>query len=232
MKGSLTIHNFGWLVLLLVSSTLWAQVQTGKASYYADKFEGSPTASGEKYKGSKMTAAHRSLPFGTKIKVTNLANNESVILEVNDRGPFVDGRVLDVSKAAAEKLGFFNQGIADIKIEVVNAGDGKGDVLPVMQEHVTVDDREVYDMKISRIDPKGFGIQLGTYQELANLLKIINNLSGKYKKKILVQVKIINGVKFYSPLLSGFANREKAQGWMTDLKKDFPDAFILDLSKI
>jgi rare lipoprotein A len=65
MKGSLTIHNFGWLVLLLVSSTLWAQVQTGKASYYADKFEGSPTASGEKYKGSKMTAAHRSLPFGT-----------------------------------------------------------------------------------------------------------------------------------------------------------------------
>lgn len=232
MKSSLTINNLGWFVLLLLSSSLFAQVQTGKASYYADKFEGSPTASGEKYKGSKMTAAHRSLPFGTKIRVTNLENNESVILEVNDRGPFVDGRVLDVSKAAAEKLGFFNQGIADVKIEVVNAGDGKGDVLPVMQEHVTVDDREVYDMKISRIDPKGFGIQLGTYQELANLLKIINNLSNKYKKKILVQVKIINGVKFYSPLLSGFANREKAQSWMTDLKKDFPDAFILDLSKI
>ena len=157
-------------VCFLMVNVLRAQVQTGKASYYADKFEGSPTASGEKYRGTRMTAAHKTLPFGTKIKVTNLANNESVILEVNDRGPFVEGRILDVSKAAAEKLGFFNQGIADIKIEVVNPGDGKGDVLPVMQEHVTVDDREVYEMKISRVDPKGFGVQLGTYQELANLL--------------------------------------------------------------
>ncbi|MFM8912869.1 MAG: septal ring lytic transglycosylase RlpA family protein [Flammeovirgaceae bacterium] len=217
---------------MVITSVGIAQVQTGKASYYADKFEGSPTASGEKYRGSKMTAAHKTLPFGTKIKVTNLANNESVILEVNDRGPFVEGRILDVSKAAAEKLGFFNQGIADIKIEIVNAGDGKGDVLPVMQEHVSVDDREVYEMKISRIDPKGFGIQLGTYQELANLLKIVNNLSGKYKKRTLVQVKIINGVKFYSPLLSGFSSREKAEATLGDLKKDFPDAFILDMSKI
>lgn len=209
-----------------------AQVQTGKASYYADKFEGTPTASGEKYRGSKMTAAHKTLPFGTIIKVTNLANNEWVELEVNDRGPFVEGRVLDVSKAAAEKLGFFNQGIADVKIEVINPGDGKGEVLPIMQEHVTVDDREVYDMKISRVDPKGFGVQLGTYQELANLLKIINNLSKKYKKRTLVQVKVINGIKYYSPLLSGFYNRENAEETLDDLKKDFPDAFILDLSKI
>lgn len=218
--------------LCVVASLGFAQVQTGKASYYADKFEGSPTASGEKYRGSKMTAAHKTLPFGTKIRVTNLANNVSVVLEVNDRGPFVEGRILDVSKAAAEKLGFFNQGIAEVKIEVVNAGNGKGDVLPVMQEHVTVDDREVYDMRISRIDPKGFGIQLGTYQELANLLKIINNLSRKYKKRTLVQVKIINGVKFYSPLLSGFSSRAKAENTLGNLKKDFPDAFTLDLSKI
>lgn len=219
-------------VCFLMVNVLRAQVQTGKASYYADKFEGSPTASGEKYRGTRMTAAHKTLPFGTKIKVTNLANNESVILEVNDRGPFVEGRILDVSKAAAEKLGFFNQGIADIKIEVVNPGDGKGDVLPVMQEHVTVDDREVYEMKISRVDPKGFGVQLGTYQELANLLKIINNLSNKYKKRILVQVKVINGVKFYSPMLSGFSSREKAESTINDIKKDFPDAFILDMGKI
>ncbi len=218
--------------LCVVASLGFAQVQTGKASYYADKFEGSPTASGEKYRGSKMKAAHKTLPFGTKIRVTNLANNVSVVLEVNDRGPFVEGRILDVSKAAAEKLGFFNQGIADVKIEVVNAGNGKGDVLPVMQENVTVDDREVYDMRISRIDPKGFGIQLGTYQELANLLKIINNLSRKYKKRTLVQVKIINGVKFYSPLLSGFSSRAKAENTLGNLKKDFPDAFTLDLSKI
>lgn len=227
------IIRFVVLAAFVVASiTATAQVQTGKASYYSDKFEGSPTASGEKYRGSKMTAAHKTLPFGTKIKVTNLANSESVILEVNDRGPFVEGRILDVSKAAAEKLRFFNQGITDVKIEIVNAGDGKGDVLPVMQEHVSVDDREVYELKISLVDPKGFGIQLGTYQELANLLKIINNLASKYKKRTLVQVKVLNGVKFYSPLLSGFPNREKAEFILGELKKDFPDAFILDMSKI
>ncbi|MFM7850524.1 MAG: septal ring lytic transglycosylase RlpA family protein [Flammeovirgaceae bacterium] len=220
------------ILCVMVFHVSHAQVQTGKASYYADKFEGTPTASGEKYRGSKMTAAHKTLPFGTIIKVTNLANNEWVELEVNDRGPFVEGRVLDVSKAAAEKLGFFNQGIADVKIEVINPGDGKGEVLPIMQEHVTVDDREVYDMKISRVDPKGFGVQLGTYQELANLLKIVNNLSNRYKKRTLVQVKVINGIKYYSPLLSGFYNRENAEETLDDLKKDFPDAFILDLSKI
>src|SRR6187399_9465 len=102
-----------------------AQTQTGKASFYADKFEGSPTASGEKYKHGKLTAAHKSLPFGTKLRVTNIANNQTVEVVVNDRGPYVDGRVIDLSKSAAEKLGFINQGLAEVKIEVIDAGDGK-----------------------------------------------------------------------------------------------------------
>src|SRR5688572_27128366 len=102
-----------------------AQVQTGKASFYADKFEGVFTASGEKYKHNKLTGAHKTLPFGTKVKVTNLANNISVEVIINDRGPYVDGRVIDVSRSAAEKLGFINQGLAEVSIEVIDAGDGK-----------------------------------------------------------------------------------------------------------
>src|SRR6188768_3743179 len=98
---------------------LVAQVQTGKASFYADKFEGSYTASGEKYKHSKLTAAHKSLPFGTKVRVTNLANDQSVEVVINDRGPYVDGRIIDISKSAAEQLGFINQGLAEVKLEVV-----------------------------------------------------------------------------------------------------------------
>ncbi|MFM9839688.1 MAG: septal ring lytic transglycosylase RlpA family protein, partial [Cyclobacteriaceae bacterium] len=75
--------------LFLLTLGASGQIQTGKASYYADKFEGQPTANGEKYKASKLTAAHRTLPFGTKVKVTNLANNEFVVVTINDRGPFI-----------------------------------------------------------------------------------------------------------------------------------------------
>jgi rare lipoprotein A len=217
--------------LFLITIGASAQIQTGKASYYADKFEGQPTANGEKYKASKLTAAHRTLPFGTKVKVTNLANNEFVVVTINDRGPFIEGRVIDVSKAAAERLSFFNQGTADVRLEIVDPTDGKQDTQPVAVDHVVVEDKETYDFDISRIQPKGFGLQLGTYQELVNVLKIVDNLKTTYKKKIAVQVKIVNGVKYYSILMIGFNKREKMQSLMEELKKKFPDTFVIDFSK-
>ena len=221
------------IVFFLFIATLsgYAQIQTGKASYYADKFEGSPTASGEKYRASKLTAAHKTLPFGTKVKVTNLANNESVVVTINDRGPFVEGRIIDVSKLAAERISFFNQGTAEVKLEIVDPTDGKQDSQPVAIDHVVVEDKETYDFDISRIEPKGFGLQLGTYQELVNVLKIVDNLKTTYKKKVAVQVKIVNGVKYYSILMIGFTKREKMQHLMDQLKKKFPDTFVVDFSK-
>ncbi len=206
-------------------------IQTGKASFYADKFEGKPTASGEKYKASKLTAAHRSLPFGTKVKVTNIANGESVVVTINDRGPFVEGRIIDVSKAAAEKLSFFNQGTADVKLEIIDGTNGKGDTQPIMVDHVVVEDKETYDFDIKRIKPSGFGVQLGTYQELVNVMKIVDNLKKSYKKRVAVQVKIVNGVKFYSILFMGFSKRDKAQAMLPELKKKFPDAFVAEFEK-
>jgi rare lipoprotein A len=217
--------------LFLITLSATAQIQTGKASYYADKFEGQPTASGEKYKASKLTAAHKTLPFGTKVKVTNLANNEFVVVTINDRGPFVEGRIIDVSKSAAERLSFFNQGTADVRLEIVDPTDGKQDTQPVAVDHVVVEDKETYDFAISRIQPRGFGLQLGTYQELVNVLKIVDNLKTTYKKKIAVQVKIVNGVKYYSILMIGFTKREKMQSLMDELKKKFPDTFVIDFSK-
>ena len=93
--------------------------ETGLASFYSDAFEGKKTASGEIYKSSKMTAAHRTLPFGTRVKVTNLSNNKSVTVTVNDRGPFVKDRILDLSKAAAVKLDYIDQGVTKVKIEPI-----------------------------------------------------------------------------------------------------------------
>ncbi len=108
------------LLLICLSFHGYAQsAETGLASFYNDKFEGKKTASGEIYKASKLTAAHRTLPFGTRVKVTNLSNNRSVVVTVNDRGPFVKNRVIDLSRAAAEKLGYIDQGVAEVKVEPV-----------------------------------------------------------------------------------------------------------------
>ena len=82
--------------------------QTGLASFYADKFEGRTMANGEKYKHSKLTAAHKTLPFGTILRVKNLENGREVIVRVNDRGSFVKGRIIDLSKSAAKELDFMN----------------------------------------------------------------------------------------------------------------------------
>jgi len=90
--------------------------QTGKASWYAMT---SRTASGERANPNALTAAHRTLKFGTRVKVTNLRNGRSVVVCVNDRGPFVRGRVIDVTKAAAKKLGFIGTGHAPVSLDVI-----------------------------------------------------------------------------------------------------------------
>ena len=91
----------------------------GYASYYAQYHEGLRTASGERFHTDSLTAAHRSLPFGTRVRVTNLANGRHVIVRINDRGPYVRGRMLDVSYAAARKLGMLQRGVGRIRMEVL-----------------------------------------------------------------------------------------------------------------
>ncbi|MFW5659726.1 MAG: septal ring lytic transglycosylase RlpA family protein, partial [Bacteroidota bacterium] len=112
--------------LMLSALSLSAQVgfvQKGEASYYASQFHGRPTASGERYNKNMMTASHKKLPFGTKVKVTNLANSKSVVVRINDRGPYVPRRIIDVSLAAATELDMLRAGVAPVKIEVIEAGD-------------------------------------------------------------------------------------------------------------
>jgi rare lipoprotein A len=219
-------------LFILLGIVSFAQIQTGKASFYADKFEGRPTASGEKYKHSKLTAAHKSLPFGTKVKVTNVANNQTVEVVINDRGPYVDGRIIDLSKSAAEKLGFINQGLAEVQVEVVDAGQGKtSDPVQVIGQ-VSVEEKEFYDFEIERLQPTGFGVQIGTYQELVNLMRLADNLKSSYQKKVTVQVKVINGIKYYGLILGQFPSRAKAEVFKGELQKKFPDAFIVEYKKL
>ena len=128
------------LVAILISTFLWgcssvkstdpstqpmrtkdrpAHVETGKASFYANLHQAKKTASGEIYDHKLNTAAHKKLPFGTKVRVTNLANGKTVVVKINDRGPFVKGRILDLSKSAFSSIANTASGIIEVKIEVI-----------------------------------------------------------------------------------------------------------------
>ncbi len=226
------MRNYLLVLFILNSSLAFSQNQEGKASYYADKFEGRTTASGEKYRHNKLTAAHKTLPFGTKVKVTNKANSATVIVTINDRGPFVEGRIIDLSKSAAQQLDFVNKGIADVIMEIVDAGDGKGKTISQPTEQMAVEEKELYEFEVSRTNPKGFGVQIGSYQELANLVRFSENLRTSYRKEVTVQVKAINGIKVYTVILGDFPSRQKAESFKEDLTNRFPDAFIIDFSKL
>jgi rare lipoprotein A len=102
-----------------ISSEYQIPGQKGLASFYADRFRGRKTANGERYDPEKLTAAHRTLPFGTMVKVTNIKNNKSVIVRVNDRGPMYKGREIDLSRAAAQELNMLHSGVVWVVYEVV-----------------------------------------------------------------------------------------------------------------
>jgi len=115
------------LVALLISLPTSAsarvkmgQTQKGFASYYHDSLNGNRTASGEIYNKRMRTAAHKSLPLGTKVRVTKLSTGKSIVVKINDRGPFVKGRIIDLSRRAARDLGIIKSGVAKVKVEVLS----------------------------------------------------------------------------------------------------------------
>ena len=95
--------------------------QLGRASYYHAMFDGRKTANGETFSSRMMTAAHRTLEFGTRVRVTNLSNLKSVIVTINDRGPYVGGRIIDLSRRAASALGFVHDGVAKVRVEPLSS---------------------------------------------------------------------------------------------------------------
>lgn len=96
-----------------------AQTVSGPASWYGGKFHGRRTANGERFNKNELTAAHRSLPFGTRVRVTNQHNGRTVVVRINDRGPFVGNRVIDLSRAAAETVGMLRSGVAPVRLDIL-----------------------------------------------------------------------------------------------------------------
>jgi rare lipoprotein A len=135
----------------LSSFTVNPKEEYGKAGYYNDNLNGRPTASGEKYDKTALTCSHKSLPFGTKIRVTRIDNQLSVIVRVNDRGPFAAGYVVDLSRRAAEEIGLVKDGSTKVRIEVVGTADAAAVPAPAQASKVPA---PATNQKVTLIKPK------------------------------------------------------------------------------
>jgi rare lipoprotein A len=111
------------LALILCAGPVWS-AEEGLASWYGGKFQGRKTASGEIFDTNLFTAAHKTLPFGTVVRVTNLSNGQTTVVRINDRGPFVSGRIIDLSRAAATAIGMAGSGVARVRVEALPPGEG------------------------------------------------------------------------------------------------------------
>jgi len=247
------------LVFITFISAKSQITEIGLASFYADKFDGRITASGEIFNQNKMTAAHRTLPFGTKVKVTRIDNKKSVIVTINDRGPFVNNRVIDLSKSAAKKLDFISSGVTRVKIEVVNLGKTNNTssstsynynknnsannnktyskptrttTAPVVSTYsasTTPTDKEYYKIRSELIYPNGYGIQVASYQEAANLIKRCDEIKNKTNKDIIVQVGDNNGKKVYRIIVGIFKSRQDAANYKAKISNNFTGCFVVTL---
>jgi len=111
---------------LIVSAKVVGDSQVGIASYYGGKFHGRKTANGERFDMNALTAAHKTLPLGTKVRVTHVKTGKSVVVRINDRGPFIKGRVIDLSRRAARDLGMIHSGLARVRVEVLSLPGRRG----------------------------------------------------------------------------------------------------------
>ena len=163
------------LFLFALSSFSFANVYKSnvQASYYAEKYHGRKTANGETFNMYAMTCAHKTLPFGTILRVTNLKNNKTVDVRVNDRGPFVKGREIDVSKAAAQKLGMIKTGTASVRIEIV---DKNASVSQVSKSTQKKSDEKVSPKSDSKMSAGFWDVQVASFSSRENANRLAQNL--------------------------------------------------------
>jgi rare lipoprotein A len=271
----------GFFCSLLFAGSAFAQenLQKGEASFYADKFEGRYTASGEKYDPAKYTAAHLTLPFGTYVRVTNISNNRSVVVRINDRGPFVRGRIIDLSKVAAYDLGMIDKGVADVILEVVTEDEFKKNsevtktkkeqlaklgsspgFIPVATEQADIPEKDsvaknstenkepktvqadqstpsggvaeiLYQVHVDKAEALGYGVQIASYRETSNMLRVVHQLRKKYEEPVIIQVATLPSGKLYRLVIGQFDKRRKAEQLRKTIRDEYPNCYIFDYSK-
>lgn len=181
--------------------------EVGIASWYGPKFHGKLTASGEKYNMHAMTAAHKTLPLGTMVKVRHLENNKEVTLKINDRGPFVGKRIIDLSNKAAHAIGMVGTGTAKVRVTALT-GKRKPAAKALTRGH--------------------FGVQVGSFGDQANAENYAAKLAGRYTQLPVKAIQSNDGLN--RVVVGRLTNREAALHLKIQLIQDgFPSAFVLEL---
>lgn len=195
-------------------------VQTGVASYYAEEFHGKRTANGETYSMWAMTAAHQTLPFNSLVKVTNLENGKSIVVRINDAGPFVDNRIIDLTRAGAAKLGMIEKGTARVRLEVVGRDESRA---------TTVSDNEYYEITAKRTQLEGFGIQLGSFEDMDNLMRQLDALERKGVRDAVVQIARTGAGVLHRIVVGNFPSRAAAEKRLAELKASGLAGFVFQV---
>lgn len=221
----------------------FGQVEKGKASYYAQKFNGRTTASGEIFRVNKYTAAHKKLPFGTKVRVTNLHNNKSIIVRINDRGPYVQGRIIDLAPIVAEKLGFKHAGVADVLIEPVDPKTkitGKTFDYKSLKRQEFFDSKKLTPLELKKINSiyqlnaltkhtNGYGLLIGETKKERQVFKWVNSLSSYFPQS--VQIRETHQHK-YQVMVGHYNSLTEAEKIKEYLLPDYPHIKVVNYSKL
>jgi rare lipoprotein A len=190
--------------------------QEGVASWYGRDFHGKKTSSGEIYDMNAMTAAHKTLPLGVYVRVTNRDNGNSIVVKVNDRGPFVKNRVIDLSYAAAKRLGYDAIGTARVHIEALGYSSG------------APEDRGRYEEPAS-YDSGNYSVQVGAFKDPQNAKRLAEELKRRYGFSE-VKSAMVNGELFYRVQAGKYSSLNKAEEAEKDFENDgYPGSFSVSL---
>lgn len=179
-------------------------IEEGTASWYGSKFDGRLTASGEVFDANELTAAHRTLPFNTIVLVKNLNNERTVVVRINDRGPYAHDRIIDLSRQAAKKLGIIDHGTAPVKLFTLK------DALP---------ESSIEDIKVAT-----YTIQLGAYQQEESAFAYSNRIRGSR-----VEVEFIDNQKVFRVYYGLFSRKKRAQDVLNKLTLKDIDGFVTQI---
>lgn len=202
-----SLTSFLFLTLFLMSScatsrgvaTRGMMLDVGIASWYGPAFHGKSTANGETYDQNELTAAHKTLPFNTIVKVTNLENGKSVTVRINDRGPYAGNRIIDLSKAAAEHIEMIGPGTAEVRLELVSS-----------------------DVPIGRqIEAEMFTVQLASFTERPQADTYARKIDGAF-----VHTALVNGITYYRVFSGRFRDRDDAVRHQRALSRRNIEGFV------
>ncbi len=212
---------------ILFCQNIQAQGGIGVASFYHNYFHGKQTASGILFDNyNVMHAAHKTLPFGTRLRVTNLANGRSIVVKIVDRGPYIRGRELDLSVAAAQKLGYTNDGTAKVFYEILDRNEP-------MAEQEAIDTSAFTTVALwNNIFDNYLTIKIGEVHNPTTAYSIARELTEQFGYPVMFQNFALAGKTMYGLFIGRFREEDDAEKMLSEVSKNYPESAVVQEGKI